>query len=209
MPRLLSAPSLPTSVALVLILLSLAYALAFSTIYAKPHPWVTASQWIYRNVPARSTLALEHWDTPLPLALDVDGRFRISGEYHLRTLQLYDEPDDEAKWQALTDDLARSDYLIVASRRLYGSIPRVPERYPVASQYHQLLFSGELGFELEGEFTRGPLWLNPRLPPLPDAAPQLLQPDESFVVYDRPRTLIFRNADRLSAEELLRRLLPH
>ena len=108
--------------------------------------------------------------------------------------------------QSLAGDLAASDYVIVASRRVYGSIPRLPERYPLATRYYELLFAGDLGFELAGEFTRGPAWLNPRLPPLPGAAPAWLRPDESFVVYDHPRALIFRNVERLPAAEILQRL---
>jgi hypothetical protein len=69
-----------------------------------------------------------------------------------------------------------------------------------------MLFAGELGFQLEQEFTRDPTWLNPRIPPLAGAAPALLRPDESFVVYDHPRALIFRNVDYLPADELLLRL---
>jgi hypothetical protein len=185
---------------------TLFYALVLASIYAEPHSWVTASEWIYREVPAESTLAVEEWDTPLPLALDVDGQPRRIDEYELRTLPLYDGPDDAAKWEALAADLAGSDYLIVASRRLYGSIPRLPDRYPVATRYYEQLFAGELGFALVGKFTRGPAWLNPRLPPLPDAAPALLRPDESYVVYDHPRALVFRNVLHLSADELQLRL---
>jgi hypothetical protein len=142
----------------------------------------------------------------LPLPLEMDGRSRRQGEYDMRFLALYDEPDDAAKWESLAADLVSSDYLIIASRRLYGSIPRVPDRYPVATRYYELLFGEALGFELEHEFTRGPAWLNPRLPPLPDPAPALLRPDESFVVYDHPRALVFRNVEHLPAAELLRRL---
>ena len=98
-----------------------------------------------------------------------------------------------------------SDYLILASRRLYGSIPRLPERYPLATRYYERLVGGDLGFEPAAEFTRGPAWLNPRLAPLPGAAPALLVPDESFVVYDHPRVLIYRNAERLTTNELLHR----
>ena len=72
--------------------------------------------------------------------------------------------------------------------------------------YENRAAAGELGFEPSGEFIRGPAWLNPRLPPLPGAAPAFLRPDESFVVYDHPRALVFRNAERLPADELLRRL---
>ncbi len=126
----------------------------------------------------------------------------------MRTLPLYDEPDAERKWATIAGDLAASDYLIVASRRLYGSIPRLPDRYPVTARYYELLFAGDLGFEPAGEFTRGPAWLNPRVQPLPGAAPWPVIPDESFVVYDHPRTLIFRNAGRLPPDEILRRLAP-
>jgi len=189
-----------------LVLACLVYALAFVRIYAPPHSWASASAWIYRNVPAGSTLAVEHWDMALPLTVVVDGVRRSPTEYTTRTLNLYDEPDGEAKWQALATDLSESDVVVIASRRLYGSIPRLPARYPVASRYYDLLFSGELGFELVGEFTRGPAWLNHRIPPLPGAAPGLFQPDESSVVYDHPRALVLRNVERLPAQELLRRL---
>jgi 4-amino-4-deoxy-L-arabinose transferase-like glycosyltransferase len=188
------------------ILASLAYALCFACIYAAPHSWINASSWIYRNVPAGSTLAVEHWDTALPLTVEVDGVRSSPTDYSYRILNLYDEPDDAAKWEALATDLSESDALVIASRRLYGSIPRVPDRYPVASRYYDLLFAGELGFELAGEFTRGPAWLNPRIPPLPGAAPALFHPDESFVVYDHPRALVLRNVENLPAQELLRRL---
>jgi hypothetical protein len=189
-----------------LFLVSLTYALAFVALYTQPHSWIDASAWIYRNLPAGSTLAVEHWDTVLPLSVEVDGMRSSPTGYNYRTLNLYDEPDNRAKWQALAADLAESDALVIASRRLYGSIPRLPDRYPVASRYYDLLLAGELGFELAGEFTRGPSWLNPRLPPLPGAAPALFHPDESFVVYDHPRALVLRNVERLPAGELLLRL---
>jgi hypothetical protein len=93
--------------------------------------------------------------------------------------------------------------------------------YPLSGQYHQLLFDGELGYEL--------VWVNGRYPHLgslfyrPDTFgwPGLIPPesvttylqtempgvsggrvDESFVVYDQPLTLIFKNTGRLSAVEM-------
>ncbi len=203
---ILHAPSVVTAIVVLLLLVSLAYALAFASIYIEPHTWITASKWFYEHAPADSVLALEEWDTALPLPLEIDGQSRRIEEYNTHTLALYSEPDDDTKWQRITANLAQSDYVIIASRRLYGSIPRQPARYPLTTHYYERLFSGELGFELAMEFTRGPSWLNPRLPPLPGAAPQLLLPDESFVVYDHPRTLIFHNVENLPAGELMRRL---
>ncbi len=194
------------ALAWLMVLSSLGYALAFASIYRLPHPWIAASEWIYQQIPAGSTLAVEDWDTTLPLPLDVEGQPRRIEEYDLRVLPLYDEPDDGAKWGSLAADLAGSDYLILASRRLYGSIPRLPDRYPLASPYYTQLFQGRLGFERVAEFDRGPAWLNPPIPPLMEGTPALFRPDESFVVYDHPRTLVFRNREHLTPDELLRRI---
>lgn len=190
----------------ILLAASLAYCLAFESVYSTPHSWIQASEWIYRQIPAHSTLAIEEWDRALPLPREVDGQDRRRAEYVTKTLALYDEPDDAEKWEILARDLSDSDYVILASRRLYGSIPRLPDRYPVTSRYYEQLLSGELGFELVAEFTRGPAWLNPRLPPLPGAVPEILRPDESFFVYDHPRALVLKNAGMLRAPELLERL---
>ena len=72
---------------------------------------MAASEWIYEYVPPTSALAIEHWDTPLPLPMDVEGRACRSEEYDLHILTLYDEPEDAAKWSALAGHLAESDYL--------------------------------------------------------------------------------------------------
>ncbi len=198
--------SLSVSFVILALLSTLAYALLFSSMYASPHSWVSASEWIHRHVPAGSTLAIEHWDRALPLSLEVDGSHHRASNYVQLRLPLYGKPDEAAKWTVIAADLADSDYIVIATRRLYGSIPRVPGTYPVATRYYDMLFAGELGFQLEQEFTRSPTWLNPRIPPLAGAAPGCLRPDESFVVYDHPRALIFRNVEYLPADELLRRL---
>jgi hypothetical protein len=182
------------------------YAVLFAAIYTEPHSWIRASEWLYRQAAAGSTLAVEHWDRALPLPMVVDGEPQNASQYESRSLPLYDQPDDESKWQMLARDLAASDYLIIASRRLYGSIPRAADRYPATTRYYDLLFAGSLGFEPVAEFTRGPEWLNPRLPPLPQAAPSILHPDESFVVYDHPRALLYRNVQHLPADALLQKL---
>jgi hypothetical protein len=111
--------------------------------------------------------------------------------------------------------------LTILSNRVYGVAPRLPSFYPLSSRYHQLLFDGSLGYE--------PVWVGGRYPKLfglyltPDSfswpglePPSLVKEmltelpginggraDESFTVYDQPLTLIFRNTDHLTAEEML------
>src|SRR3989344_7773162 len=48
-------------------LLMLLWTVTFIHIYTKPNTRVTATEWIHRNIPAGSTLSIEHWDDSLPL----------------------------------------------------------------------------------------------------------------------------------------------
>jgi YYY domain-containing protein len=65
-------------------------------------------------------------------------------------------------------------------------------------RFFELLFAGDLGYRLERVFASRPRLLGIEL--YDDFA------DESFSVYDHPKTLVFRNVERLSAGELEQRL---
>ncbi len=171
---------------------SVLYTLAFVSIYSQPHSRIQASEWIYRNLPSGSTLALEHWDDDLPLSRIVDGEPRNISEYQTVKMNLY-EPDDELKYWHIVNNLRDSDYVILSSNRLYGSIPRLPWRYPITSRYYELLFQKELGFQLLGTFTSYPGLFGFTIND--DAA------DESFTVYDHPKVIIFGKTKELSEEE--------
>ena len=160
--------------------LTAGWALAFSHgIYGQPLSRFQASDWIYTNIPAGSTLATEHWDDRLPLARPGED----PGRYKYTELALYDaeNPDKRTKLENVLD---QSQYVIMASRRLIGSIPRLPERYPLATTYYRLLESNQLGFELVGRFQT-----EPSLGPLKfdDSNAQ-----EDFTVYDHPLVEIWR-----------------
>lgn len=199
------------------------YAASFVAIYGQQHPWNAASRWVYANVPPGTTLLSEQWDDYLPATMVVDGEQRRREEFpnaELTWLSRPDATDDEAKLLANLALLAASDYITVLSNRVYGVVPRLPERFPLSSQYHQLLFDGRLGYE--------PVWVGGRAPRLfgvtlgPDTFgwPGLTPPaavteylehgptlslgrvDESFVVYDQPLTIIFRNTGKLTVEEM-------
>ncbi len=160
------------------------YPLSFMAIYFQPITRVTASEWIYQNVPAGTTLANEHWDDPLPLPLPQKSPAIFQGE----TLELY-QFDTPEKWQKLSEQLQKTDFLILSSNRLYGSIPKVPEKYPTTTQYYQSLFDGSLGFKKVAEFTSYPCF-----PPL--GKPWFCFNDdgaeEAFTVYDHPKVMIFQ-----------------
>ncbi len=170
--------------------------LAFANLYRVPHPWQVASEWFYEH--GRGVVAVEQWDHPLPL--DATG-------YDVRQLPIFDE-DTPEKWAVMEEVLAEADYVVIASRRGYGTVAQWPERYPRTARYYRMLFEGDLGFEPVACFGR-----YPRLGPLaltddPAAGldfslPEMCQPDaplvlhlgrldESFVVYDHPWVVILR-----------------
>jgi hypothetical protein len=200
-----------------------AWGIGFFTIYVRPHPRVAASRWVYEHVPGGSVIANEHWDWGLPLRIDGRDGFRgvgVDPAYGEVTLELYNEDTPEKRAQLL-DQLDEADTLVMASNRLYGSIPRLPERYPLTMAYYRALFAGELGFELAGQFTSyitlGPFVFPDQETPftLMNAqtasqgrliAVPLPAAEESFSVYDHPTCLVFaKTADysRAQAEAVL------
>ncbi len=154
----------------------------------------------YRLVGA--TIANESsWDDGLPLR--IDGYDPYGGLYEGLNLELYWD-DNEDKRQRFYAILDRADVILITSSRQWGSLPRLPERYPlVTAYYYDLLgcprawtiercynsaqpgdFQGLLGFELVAVFqsdpTLGPWRIND-------------QPaDEAFTVYDHPKVFVFR-----------------
>jgi len=203
---LAAAPRVAAGVVIVILAATTLYAAAFSAIYTRPHPAVEASRWIRANVPAGAVVAKEHWEEGIP---DL-------GDYRNIELGLY-EPDNATKRDILARQLAEADLVVFYSNRLYGTIPRLPDRYPMSSRYYQLLFDGDLGFELaytavsyptlagvslvDDTFTRPGL-----TPPAPlrDYQPSPVSinmgyADESFTVYDHPKVMVFRNVRRMDA----------
>jgi len=151
-------------------------------------------------------VALEtSWDDALPLPRpsfvpyqDNAGIFR--GDLNL---EMY-WPDDASKVQRFYTILNQAEYIFMSSNRQFGTIPRVPERYPLSTYFYRQLLgceetqdtldcyyqaeangtSGNLGFDLIATFTSypnlGSLEFNDQYA------------EEAFSVYDHPKVLIFK-----------------
>ncbi|MFA5770569.1 MAG: glycosyltransferase family 39 protein [Patescibacteria group bacterium] len=169
-----------------LVMFALLWSLMFLNIYSFPHTRIAATDWILKNIPEGSTLAVEHWDDGMPI---------YGGEKYLhQELTLYDQPDNDIKWQTLNEKLKKSDYIIIASNRLYIPLQKLSDCqkykacYPLTAQYYQKLFSEKLGFKKVSEFSAYPGFRisNFKFHINDDLA------DESFTVYDHPKILIFK-----------------
>ena len=142
------------------------------------------------------------WDDGLPLR--IDGYDGYGGIYQpgLNFEMYWDDNAD--KFQRFVTTLDQADYIFITSSRQWGSIPRVPERYPLSSAYYRYLlgcppeqdivwcyttaregtFRGSLGFELVKVFDSSPrigsFVINDQFA------------EEAFTVYDHPKVFIFR-----------------
>lgn len=192
--------------------LHLIYAASFLAIYTVPQSRVQASSWIYQNIPSGSTFTNEYWDDPLPLYLPGSD----PNIYHGIMISPYD-PDSPTKWQTLTTQFNQSQYLIMSSNRLWGSISRVPDRYPQTAAFYRQLFDNDTDFKFLKQIVSYPgfhlsflhacYYFGPTNYPYFrgenhwfDIDPTCQYPgiylrddtaEEAFTVYDHPQVLIF------------------
>ena len=169
------------------------WAVAFTRVYRAPHTRLEASRWIYANVPEEARIVCEHWDDPLPLR-PVEGD-PYTGTYESAVLKWYDD-ETPAKLEEALDGLDAADILVLSSDRLSASIPRIPERWPMAVRYYTALLDGSLGFAPAAAFTSYPGIFGLSIP---DAGAE-----EAFTVYDHPRVRIFRKTAAYTRERARR-----
>jgi Dolichyl-phosphate-mannose-protein mannosyltransferase len=194
-----------------LIVALLVWPLAFMSIYVHPLSRYQASQWMFRNLPNGAHLLNESWDDPLPLG----GVQPTYGKTLAGDILPNVDPDTPGKWYQYDVDLARGDYLILSSNRGYGSMPTVPEKFPITTRFYRELLAGRpvtiphyakvanstsyhyLGTET---FWYKPLATFTSYPSLSYLGIPIDFPDdwseEAFTVYDHPKVLIFEHVRR-------------
>ncbi len=179
--------------------LAMIWTLLFVNIYSQKHTRIAATEWILENIPAGSTLAVEHWDDRVPLF--------DNGRYKYVELPLYERPDDWVKWSALVNPrIEQADYIIIASNRLYVPLQKLADCqkykscYPKTAEYYRKLFNslpviptttkvgGGISYKKVAEFV-----VYPTLDVLRYTFHVNDQSaDESFTVYDHPKAMVFK-----------------
>jgi hypothetical protein len=115
--------------------------------------------------------------------------------YNETRIELFGK-DDDNKIRKISEQLSSAHYLFITSGRNYKILPRRPTMYPAITQYYELLFSGDLGYSLEMEFTNYPSLFGFQI--------NDDNSEEAFIVYDHPKVLIFKNEKKLSSEQLFK-----
>ncbi|MGD2157960.1 MAG: DUF2298 domain-containing protein, partial [Anaerolineales bacterium] len=144
------------------------------------------------------------WDDGLPLRMhgyDPYGGIYLGG----LNFEMY-WADNQEKLYRFVTTLNQADFVLITSSRQWASTSRLPERYPLTSEYYRRLlgcpadktiewcynvaqpemFEGSLGFDLVKVFQS-----NPSLGPwqINDQSSE-----EAFTVYDHPKVLIFQKS---------------
>lgn len=172
-----------------LFILLIFYPISFLSIYSHPITRVTASEWIFNNIPSGSTLLNEEWDDGLPIGNSINQK----GEqvsYSGKSVFMYDE-DTLEKWAKIQPVIDQADYYITSSNRAYGSLMRLPKRNPETIKFYESLFDGTGDFYKVAEFTSRPCF-----PPFGDKHLFCFNDDnseEAFTVYDHPKVMIFQS----------------
>ncbi len=196
--RRISVPAI-YALLVVVTIFTILWGWGFLAIYRRPLSRITASEWIYANIPEGSVVANEHWDDPLPGGVEGKIGFKPMGAYYGLTdpnsgrregqIENYWE-DVPEKRERLYQWLNEADAIVMSSNRLWGSIPRLPMRYPMTTLYYQLMAEEKLGFELAARFTSFPTIFGIRID---DTGAE-----EAFSVYDHPEVRIYRKTPAYS-----------
>lgn len=181
-------------ISIIIFIPTLFWAIAFLSIYMKPTTRVVASNWIYENIGTDKTIAVEHWDDPIPLSTIKYPSIRYPNAVELEVYG-YDNID---KIPLLYSKLEHTDYIFISSDRARKTIGELPESYPVMTKYYEKLDSGNIGFQKVAEF---------------NSYPQIFGisikdnfAEEAFWVYDHPRVLIYKKVKQLSLEKFSKEL---
>lgn len=191
---------LPTGIAalpaILVVLGTACWALAFTSIYMRQNPRVAASFWIYDHAPAGTVIANEHWDDSLPLA--VGGR-DLYNDGTIRGVEMPNYDDDTPeKLDRMIDAMSQANFISLSSNRLIDSIPRLPMRFPMTIRYYELLLNNQLGYKKVAEFSSYPTLFGLQFPDQSS--------EESFTVYDHPRVLIFQKQPDFEPQTIRERL---
>jgi YYY domain-containing protein len=178
---------------------------------------LTDGQPLFLRIEATGPLTLEgaapinesSFDDGLPLRKENYDPF---GGIYKPTLNMEMYYDDNAdKVERFASTLEQGDYIFITSNRQFATIPRVPERYPLSTQYYRWLigcppgkdvvwcynvatpgqFKGQLGYELVQVFESFPTL---QIPGLLNWRVNDQFAEEAFTVYDHPKVLIFKKS---------------
>ncbi len=176
--------------------LSIADGLAFFSIYTREDVRYTASRWIYKNIPAKSFVLSETANvSDIPIL--PGNKWPENYQLNPVSFNFYELDQNQSIQKLLVEDLQKSDFIFIPSRRVFKNHLRLKDKYPILSRYYENLFNGNLGFHKVAEFSSYPsLNAGGTVVALPDE-----EAEETFTVFDHPVVRIFKKNLPLKTED--------
>lgn len=168
---------------------TLLWGLSNWTIYLRPQTRMEASRWMYQQIAPNTIIFTEHWNDGLPGSVPN----MIEVPFNRELLNVYDD-DNDAKLVTYEEQLTRGQYIILSTRRIWGTMPRLTKKYPYTSTFYKRLFDGSLGFREVASFTSYPQLFGVSIND--DSA------EESVQVFDHPTVKIFQKITPLSRDSI-------
>lgn len=177
--------------------------IAFISIYAHEDSRVTASRWIYQNIPNDSYILSETANVvDIPLGISGPEPY-LSNRYTVVSFDFYHLDENPALFDQLVSHLEKADYILIPSRRLFKNYLRLPQKYPILNKYYSNLFSGSLGFEKVQETASYPsIGRGKYKVAFPDE-----DAEETFTVFDHPVIRIYKKVKQYPEDVYLRMLM--
>lgn len=152
------------------------------------------------------------WDDGLPLRME--GYDPYGGIYQGGLNFEFYWDDNQEKLDRIITTIDQADYILITSSRQWATTTRVPERYPLTTEYYRQLmgcpaeitiekcyntaepgtYQGSLGFELIETFQSNPSLGSWEINDQPA--------EEAFTVYDHPKVFIFQKKADFSLAEV-------
>ncbi len=176
-----------------LIIPTVVWGIMFFSIYQRDDVRVTATDWVNKNI-ENDQLFLSETGNTLEIPL--------RGNYTIIPFDFYNVDTNPALYINLINDIYKSDYFIIQSRRIYYNHDD-KIRFPTVYNFYNALFSGRLGFKEIKYFSSFPKLEigNWNLEIRDEDA------EETWSVFDHPVIKIFKKSDYY-AEEYYKLLLP-
>ncbi len=195
---------------------------AFLSIYTSPDVRFTASEWMYKNIPANSKILSETANViDLPISTP---RSLPPPPYQINSFNFYDLDAVPQLQLDLSDALKTADYIIVPSRRVFANHTCMNQKsedlkvkksksdrckslvasYQLLSTYYSELFSGASGFEQVAEFSSYPriefsvLGSKFHVPFADEYA------EETWTVFDHPVIRIYKRSPKSESQKVLK-----
>jgi hypothetical protein len=176
-----------------LIVPTLLWGVMFFSIYLRQDVRVSATNWANVNIPKNTTILTETGNS-----LEVP----LGGNYHIISFDFYNVDTDPTLYNNLINNIYKSDYFIIQSRRIYKN-HNDKTQFPIVYNFYKSLFSGKLGFEETRSFSSFPQFkLGKFTYTIDDEVAE-----ETWSVFDHPVVRIFKKTKPYSLqnyEQLLR-----